>query len=99
MINVSHFEYARYSSDRLHRALGCGALVLNKNFPKQELDFPSMIGWDTIKELKQRIKDILYKGESEINKYHKNITCEFAHKYLTWDYLINKLVDELDREH
>jgi hypothetical protein len=38
-INCSHFNYSRYSSDRLLRELGSGAFVLSHNYKDIEKDF------------------------------------------------------------
>lgn len=35
-INISHYEYERYSSDRLNRTLGCGVFCLTHVFPGME---------------------------------------------------------------
>lgn len=35
-INISHYEYERYSSDRLNRTLGCGVMCLTHIFPGME---------------------------------------------------------------
>lgn len=39
VINLSHFNYGRYSSDRLWRALGCGAMVISHHFKGIEKEF------------------------------------------------------------
>lgn len=102
VINVSHFEYERYSSDRLHRSMGCGTMVCNKNFPKQEIDFGNgtMYNWETIKDLKERIYWILNIPEKDLNYYKsvKDYATEFAKENLTWEKLIKKLIYELDRQ-
>ena len=43
-INISHFNYSRYSSDRLLRAMGSGAFVLSHRFDDMEMDYtPSQL--------------------------------------------------------
>ena len=39
VVNVSHFNYGRYSSDRLWRALGCGAMVISHHYKDMEMEF------------------------------------------------------------
>jgi hypothetical protein len=57
-INVSHFEYKRYSSDRLFRILGSGIFCLCKKYPEVEIDFQDgidLVLWETEKELLEKI--------------------------------------------
>ena len=43
-INISHFNYSRYSSDRLLRAMGSGAFVLSHKFEDMNMDYtPSQL--------------------------------------------------------
>jgi len=38
-INLSHFNYRRYSSDRMQRILGCGAMCITHNFKGLNIDY------------------------------------------------------------
>ena len=61
-INLSHFDTARYTSDRLFRMLGCGVCVLSKSFPKWETEFihgVELVIWEDIDHLKQLINETL----------------------------------------
>lgn len=53
-INLSHFNYGRYSSDRLFRILGCGAFCLSHRYLHIEKDFTEnthLRTWETFSEL------------------------------------------------
>lgn len=58
-INISHFEYIRYSSDRLNRTLGCGVFCLTHEFPEMDklglIDYISCGVWNNTAMLQQRI--------------------------------------------
>jgi len=61
-INLSHFNYERYSSDRLFRTLGSGCCVLSHDYNNIFKDFTpgrELITWTDINDLKQRISAIL----------------------------------------
>jgi hypothetical protein len=57
-INCSHFDYERYSSDRLLRILGCGVMCFSKYFPRCEEDFQDeyhLKFWETPEDLFKQI--------------------------------------------
>jgi len=61
-INLSHFAYKRYSSDRMYRVLGSGAFCLTHHFPEIELDFQDgkdLVVWHSIDDLVQKINKYL----------------------------------------
>jgi spore maturation protein CgeB len=61
-INLSHYNYERYTSDRMFRMLGCGLLVLSHNYNGIDKDFTSgrhLIVWNDIHELKSQINFFL----------------------------------------
>lgn len=57
-INLSHFAYKRYSSDRMFRILGSGAFCLTHHFPEIETDFKvgeELVVWDDLNDLVNKI--------------------------------------------
>jgi spore maturation protein CgeB len=65
-INYSHFNYSRYSSDRLNRILGCGCFCLSHNYLNIEQDFipgKHLDIFNNLDELKQKI-DYYLKDEN-----------------------------------
>jgi len=57
-INLSHFDYDRYSSDRLFRIMACGAFCLSHHYKGIEKDFKvgeHLDTWKTIPELIEKI--------------------------------------------
>ena len=88
-INLSHFSYSRYFSDRLLREMSCGALVLSHEYPDYELDFKNNIDiliWKNIPELIEMCKNIL----SDTNYSEKYGKIAFAgmqnvNKNFTWE--------------
>jgi spore maturation protein CgeB len=91
-INLSHFAYKRYSSDRLYRILGSGAFCLSHNYPDVEKDFvinKDLVLWNSISELIEKINYYLDKDE-EREKIALN-GCYVAHTQYTW----NKFAENL----
>lgn len=53
-INCSHFDYSRYSSDRLFREMACGAFVLTHDYKDIQKDFINekhLVTWSNIPDL------------------------------------------------
>ena len=90
-INISHFNYSRYSSDRLLRAMGSGAFVLSHNFKDIKKDYNNNIlkTFNTIPELIDKIDRYLANDEQRI-EVAKN-GCLYVRKNCTWA----KRIDEL----
>ena len=93
-INLSHFAYRRYSSDRMFRILGSGAFCLTHHFPEIEKDFEvgkELVVWENIDDLVIKIKKYLAKDEERekiaLNGYNKAIT------KFTWHHFANNLND------
>lgn len=58
-INLSHFDYDRYSSDRLLRILACGAFCLSHHYKGIEKDFEvgvDLVTWRTFDELRELVQ-------------------------------------------
>jgi len=64
-INCSHFDYSRYSSDRILREMACGAFVLTHRYKDIELDFTDnkhLVAWDSIPDLIDKCRYYLSAG-------------------------------------
>jgi glycosyltransferase involved in cell wall biosynthesis len=83
-INLSHFNYKRYSSDRLFRELACGSMVLTHNFQDYEKDFVNekhFAVWNDIDDLidkcdnylsdNKKAREIAYFGMQEAEKNYR----------------------------
>jgi glycosyltransferase involved in cell wall biosynthesis len=95
-VNLSHFAYKRYSSDRMFRILGSGAFCLSHWFPEIEKDFKvgeDIVVWENIDDLVNKIKYYLnnnYERESIAIRGHFNAKTNF-----TWHHFaenLNKLI-------
>lgn len=91
-INLSHFNYDRYSSDRIHRLMGSGIMCLSHNYPGIELEYE--IGkhldvWNDFDELEQKI-DYYLANETERKRIAK-AGCDHVHKNHTWSNRIKEL--------
>lgn len=82
-INCSHFDYRRYTSDRMFRILGSGAFCLTKWYPEIEVDFVDgmhLSVWKDFDELKEKIDYYLY-YERERNWIAENGHLKAIKKY------------------
>ena len=97
-INCSHFEYSRYSSDRIFRIMASGAFCLTKWYPDIELDFKDgkhLRTFRTLDELLHLTKYYL-ENESERKEIQEQGT-ELVQKKHTWKARtkdIRKLINE-----
>ena len=85
-INLSHFAYSRYSSDRIFRIMGSGAMCLTHHYPEIEKDF--VVGkhldtWDNINDLIRKI-EIYTSNEAERSKIARQ-GCDFVREHCTWE--------------
>lgn len=65
-INLSHFAYKRYSSDRLYRILGSGAFCLTHYYPEIEKEFidgKDLVVWQSLEDLEDKINYYLANEE------------------------------------
>jgi len=61
-INLSHFDYERYNSDRILRIMGSGAMCLTKNYKGIKKDYTNgvnLVVWNDFDELKILIDNYL----------------------------------------
>lgn len=83
-INLSHFAYKRYSSDRLFRILGTGTFCLTHHYPEIEKDFDvgnDLVVWDNIDDLIVKIKEYLandVERERIANNGYQNVINNFT---------------------
>lgn len=92
-INLSHFDYPRYTSDRMLRAMGSGCAVLSHNYKGIEEEFTQGVHvgvWNNFSELFEGI-DFLLKEDQHRNDLLK---CGSAHVHEnhTWRNRINDLM-------
>lgn len=91
-INLSHFAYKRYSSDRMYRILGSGAFCLSHNYPEIELDFKDgedLVVWNDVSELITKIDRYLSK-DNERGRIALN-GCFKARTKFTWHHFAENL--------
>jgi len=93
-INCSHFDYIRYSSDRMLRIMGCGVLCMTKWYPGLEADYEdghNVVVWRTLSELEEKCKYYLY-HEEERQKIAKE-GWRHINKIRTFDVMIEGLLE------
>lgn len=91
-INLSHFDYKRFSSDRIFRIMGSGAFCLTKVYPEMEIDFKvgeHLDVWSTLPELEERIN--FYLNNPDERKRIAQNGCELAHSKHTWKNRLEEL--------
>jgi glycosyltransferase involved in cell wall biosynthesis len=96
-INLSHFDYERYSSDRIFRIMASGAFCLAKHYPGIELEFTpgmNLDTWSTISELDEKIKYYINSDE-ERNKIAA-AGCQHVYANHTWENRVQELKDLLN---
>lgn len=95
-INVSHFEYERYSSDRMLRILGSGTLCLAKWYPSIEKDFidgKHIRTWKTLEELTELCNYYLDENnEAQRAKIAKS-GMRLCHKKFTFNSMVDNLIE------
>jgi spore maturation protein CgeB len=97
-INLSHFEYSRYSSDRMFRILGSGAFCLTHRFPDIEKDFKigeEVVVWESIDDLVSKINYYL-KNERE-REIIAMRGCALARSKYTWNNFAENLKQIIEK--
>lgn len=93
-INLSHYNYERYNSDRILRIMGTGVMCLTRHYLGLETDFSpdnNLVIWDNFDELKTNIDYYLKNDEQRIeiaNNGHKLMLESF-----TYDSMIKKIIN------
>lgn len=91
-INLSHFDYGRYSSDRLLRIMGSGAFCLSHHYKEIEKDYTIGEHLDTWKTIDGLINKIEYylNNPTERNLIREK-GCDYVHKNFTWNNVMIEL--------
>ena len=85
-INLSHFNYGRYYSDRMIKMMGSGIFVLSHHYPSIEEDFTigkHLDTWKNICELTEKID--YYLNNNEERERIAKLGCQYAHDNFTWN--------------
>jgi spore maturation protein CgeB len=93
-INLSHFAYKRYSSDRLFRIMGSGAFCLTHHYPDIEQDFEvgkELVVWNDLDDLVSKINYYLHNHEERSTIALRG--CAKAHSKFTWHNFASNLKD------
>lgn len=97
-INVSHFHYKDYSSDRLLRILGTGTFCLCHSYPDIEKRFKDgkhLVTWNTFEELENYC--CLYLDQDDDRKKIGENGRQLCHEKYTFTNLILNIKDLYDR--
>jgi hypothetical protein len=100
-INQNHFgQLTRWSSDRLLRAMGCGAFMLSNYYKGIEKDFE--IGkhldvWQTLPELEKKID--YYLGHEDKRAAIAKAGCQHVHKNHSWDNRMEEIKKLITKYH
>ena len=97
-INCSHFDYRRYTSDRMFRILGSGCFCLTKWYPEIEADFEDgrhLVIWRTLTELKDKI-DYYLAHENE-RKEIADAGYEYALNNFTFSHMADNIIKLYDK--
>jgi hypothetical protein len=92
-INCSNIEARGYSSDRILRIMGSGALCLSKRYPGIDDDYKNgthLVNWGTFEELKFYCERYLVE-DFERERIARSGSC-FIHKTKTFDCMIAGLI-------
>ena len=96
-INLSHFAYKRYSSDRMFRILGSGAFCLTHRFPDIDKDFEvgkELVVWENLDDLINKCRYYLHYSQ-ERERIALN-GCFKARTEYTWNNFalnLNKIIN------
>lgn len=96
-INLSHFDYKRYSSDRIFRLMGAGAFCLSHRYQEIERDFEAGIHldvWDSIEQLMEKID--YYLEHEGLRKAIAKAGYQYVHESHTWENRIAQLKQMID---
>jgi len=94
-ISMSSFTESRYTSDRLFRAMGCGACVMVHEFPEIEKVIPFHIGVG-FKNLTNCITNINYARELPIERginFQGRGSSGYIHNNYTFAHMVQNIID------
>lgn len=93
-INISHYEYERYSSDRINRTLGCGVFCMTHVFPGMEelglIDGETCATFSDFTELQSKLN--YYLNHEKERKKISAAGHKLATETLTFDSMIENLL-------
>lgn len=94
-INMSHFEYTRYSSDRLFRIIGSGCCCISHYFPGIE-EYAGKLAWfsgatnaEKIDSCIELVSDLL--RFSDVRNMIADSGYQYAHSQCTWKKRLERL--------
>jgi len=93
-INLSHFDYSRYTSDRMLRIMGSGAFCLTHHYTNIQADFNignEIATWKTLDELLEKIK--YYLEHEDERTFIAGNGCSLVRTKYTWHNFANNLKD------
>lgn len=91
-INLSHFNYSRYSSDRIFRLMGAGAFCLSHNYPDIDKEFTPGQHLDVWNDKNELFKKIDYYLENDFERKVIALAgSKHVHKNHTWSNRIQQL--------
>lgn len=91
-INLSHFDYFKYSSDRMYRILGSGAFCLSHKYQGIDTDFKighDLDVWNNLDELVSKIR--YYLANDVLRERISMNGCYNAHTNFTWHHFAQNL--------
>lgn len=97
-INLSHFNYKRYSSDRLFRELACGSLVLTHDFQDYEKDFTDgehFVVWRDIDDLINKCDK--YLSDNKTARQIAEIGMREAEKNYRWTSRVDEFIKLINK--
>ena len=92
-VNLSHFDYERYNSDRILRIMGSGAMCLTKTYKGIKQDYSigvNLAAWDNFDELKDNIDFYLENNDERIEVAKKGN--DLVKDTFTFDSMIDNLL-------
>lgn len=93
-INLSHFDYSRYSSDRLFRLMGTGVFCLSHNYKDIALEFEAGKHLDVWNDIPELLNKIDYWLQYDIERKHIGKQgCEHVHTNHLWRNRIKQLME------
>ena len=99
-ISISHFNYKRYSSDRLLRILGAGGFALSHNYKNIGMDFEKDKHLDTFNSIPELVQKCEFWLKSENQSKRSEIALnghKKAHSECKWQNRANELQELFDR--
>lgn len=92
-INYSHFDYSRYSSDRVLRIMGCGCFCITHKFPDMEKDYKvgeHLASFESFDQLKKEIDYFLANDVDRMRIAKQG--CEYVQRTCTWNVRLKNLL-------